>query len=90
MSTEKVKNKDLPAFASVAIYGNDGYQQDGLTKREYFAAMAMQGYFSNSQIAKLRCTKTSEEDAVDIAEISVKAAEALLKALENNNSTETK
>jgi hypothetical protein len=31
-----------PAFAS----GND-YRENGLTKREYFAAMAMQGLLSN-------------------------------------------
>lgn len=43
MNTSNVKNQDLPAFACVS---ND-YQQDGLTKREYFAAMAMQGIVSN-------------------------------------------
>lgn len=62
----------------------------GLTKREYFAAMAMQAYLSNSQIAKLRLNKTSDEDIIDFAEVAVKAADALLKELENNNSTETK
>ena len=84
-----VNNSKESAFGFSAKF-NDSVYNHGLTKREYFAAMAMQGYFSNSQIAKFRCTKTSEEDVVDIAKISVKAAEALLKALENNNSTETK
>lgn len=53
METSKVKNQDLPAFASVAISGDDGYQQDGLTKREYFAAMAMQGIVSNQEFLKV-------------------------------------
>lgn len=42
-----MENKNLPAFASVAISGENGYQQDGLTKREYFAGLAMQGLLSN-------------------------------------------
>jgi len=46
----------------------------GLTKREYFAAMAMQGIVSNHQMI----------DTVDwiwLAENSVKAADALINAL---------
>ena len=70
MNTSKVKNKDLPAFASVAISGDNGYQQDGLTKREYFAAMAMQGLLANGVII---------ENAVSL---SIKAADELLKQLE--------
>ena len=82
-------NSKASAFGFAAQFNGESGFSHGLTKREYFAAMAMQGYFSNSQIAKFRCTKTSEEDVVDIAKISVKAADALLKAL-NNNLTETK
>ena len=41
-----MKNSDKSAFAKSAFYHPDGgldYPQDGLTKREYFAAMALQG-----------------------------------------------
>lgn len=40
---EKMKKKDQPAFAGQAPTGS--YREDffGLTKREYFAALAMQG-----------------------------------------------
>lgn len=44
----------------------------GLTKREYFAAMAMQGYIASSQHT------TPENSAV----FAVKCADELLKALE--------
>ena len=45
----------------------------GLTKREYFAAMAMQGLLANPDL-----TKT---DDVIIAMTSIDAADALIKAL---------
>lgn len=43
MKTGNLENKDLPAFACVGydVMGG-GYQQDGLTKREYFAVLSMQ------------------------------------------------
>jgi len=50
------------------------YQYAGLTKREYFAAMAMQGILSATHY------RTS---VIDIPEESVKLADALLKELEN-------
>ena len=72
MNTAKVENKDLPAFASVAISGNDGYQQDGLTKREYFAAMAMQGLLTRvpnrhngeTDLGILECQRIAEESVI--------------------------
>lgn len=43
-----VENKDLPAFAAVGYDAlGGGYSQDGLSKREYFAGLAMQGLLSN-------------------------------------------
>lgn len=64
------KNADAPAFPD-----NWDAKYGGLTKREYFAAMAMQGIavqnadFGTSQVVKW---------AVDMAD-------ALLKELENEN-----
>lgn len=41
-------NKDDYAFASKAVSVNGAvFGSDGLTKREYFAAMAMQGLMAN-------------------------------------------
>lgn len=64
-----------PAFSKAAFYhtvgGADG-PQVGLTKREYFAALAMQGFVSNTQIG-----------IHEIANLSVKIAEALIEQLNN-------
>lgn len=49
MNTVKIENKDLPAFACVGYDAlGGGCQQDGLSKLEYFTAMAMKGILSNS------------------------------------------
>lgn len=68
-----MENGKQPAFAST-----DGktFANDGLTKREYFAALAMQGL--------LACPDISASREV-IAEESVKQADDLLKALEKYN-----
>jgi hypothetical protein len=47
-------------------------QMEGLTKRELFAAMAMQGYLSNPG---------TDGDLTEIAEDAVDAADALIKGL---------
>lgn len=81
MNTAKVENKDLPAFASVAISGNDGYQQDGLTKREYFAAMAMQALLSNPNIKRPEQNANLKNDLKVFASIAVEYADAVLAEL---------
>ena len=48
--------------------------EGGLTKREYFAAMAMQGMFTNELLA-------GSEENVHIAKDAVNAADALISAL---------
>lgn len=53
--------------------------QDGLTKREYFAGLAMQGFLSNQQI--MRDWKEANIDW-DIARMSVWLADTLLEQLE--------
>ena len=60
-------NGEKGAFACVD--SQKQYLQEGLTKREYFAAMAMQGY-------------TGQLDIESTAKWSVEMADALLKALE--------
>jgi hypothetical protein len=71
------------AFPTIAADGVDVYGDQGLTKREYFAAMAMQGIISNS-------LDTASEEYLDssgfhhhqnIALVSVQISEALINAL---------
>jgi len=76
METANVNNKNLPAFASVAISGNDGYQQDGLSKREYFAAMALSGIMANPN-----CTPSRQEHFDNIAIDAMNVADATLRFL---------
>ena len=51
------------------------YLGNGLTKREYFAGLAMQGLLANSYF--------SEEDEEEIAALSIAQADELLKQLED-------
>jgi len=71
MENETLGNSQ--AFASIAVDKQGTYGSTGLTKREYFAAMAMQGISANASL-----TSTSFEK---IAEWSVKQAEALITEL---------
>lgn len=72
-----MENKDKPAF-SVTIKDNGNPTHPtamGLSKREYFAAIAMQGL--------LACRYPISKE--DIARESVSQADELLKALEKYN-----
>lgn len=70
-----------PAFASPGLYdenvGRRAYEQIGLTKREVFAAMAMQGLLANADEVMGHLTER------DVAEVAVRNADALLAALED-------
>jgi hypothetical protein len=85
MGTSKVKNQDLPAFASVAISGDNGYQQDGLTKREYFAGKALQGLLSIYDDNERNPTVPNEDNVKYMAKLAVKAADILLLELSNGD-----
>ena len=79
-----VDNANAPA---TPLLGND-YQYEGLTKREHFAAMAMQGQLASLslQMIDLYVSQARDEGMEGarqlIAENSVRHADALLKALE--------
>jgi hypothetical protein len=85
METAKTKNQDLPAFASVAIsVDGSGYQQDGLTKREYCVIQAMQGLLSNPEWMKEYKNEKylMQSDVSDIvAEVAIKTADTILAKL---------
>lgn len=68
MSNNKI-DKDHAAFACA----NHTHLQYGLTKREYFAGLAMQGLLSEGSTGSFE----------DIAKESVKFADELIKALNN-------
>jgi hypothetical protein len=72
----EVTNGDLPAFGQVDGIG-------GLTKREYFAAVAMQGFIAMH--AGTDCATPGYQNA---AQASVLFADALLLQLEKRNERE--
>jgi hypothetical protein len=66
------------AFASIAIDKEGTYGSTGLTKREYFAAMAMQG-IAAEYIEVFETTSTISGNAV--AKFSVMLADELINEL---------
>lgn len=66
------------------ISDNENYKSLGLTKREYFAAMAMHGLLSAGNISHISQFKSGEYATHPemLAIASVSCADALLKKLE--------
>ena len=76
-----MKNADKPTypleFKKEGSYNTEGWS-NGLTKREYFAGLAMQGLLTLPKV-----TYGSFDEAIErICEVSVKFADELLKQLE--------
>lgn len=68
--------KDKPAFAAMASSASGiKYKQEGLTKRELIAAMAMQGLLQNEDYTENDLTREA------CASDAVKLADELLKQL---------
>jgi hypothetical protein len=65
-----------------------GKPHEGLTKREMFAAMAMQGMLSNRNITDLilRCVNKGQKSKV-LAQAAIEQADALIAELNNNVNT---
>ena len=74
MSNNKTRPDD---FAFACVDGNS-HLQEGLTKREYFAALAIQGIYANQNY-----NATQEFHFTNAAQDAVKQADALIKALNN-------
>lgn len=64
--------------------GADTTKPQGLTKREYFAAMAMQGLLSNPDWMREHEGKKYLLPPEVVAEVAIDKANALLKALEDS------
>lgn len=73
MNTVNKSNGELPAFACVS----ETYQQDGLTKREYFAVTAMQGILASRGLQE-----ALNQDRIAWEDYAVEYADKLLSALE--------
>jgi hypothetical protein len=72
------------AFARPTFYHPEGgvsHSQDGCTKREHFAAMAMQGLLTRTTERYFNETDLGIEESKRIAEESVIMADALINAL---------
>jgi len=79
-----MKNSEHPAFAPSSEYirkFNEGYHEpSGLTKREYFAAMAMQGLCAS---IKAGLFDISDMHIRTVSKLSIEIADELLKQLES-------
>jgi len=74
-----MSNADMPAMPHDIVFGKGyplNYDPTGLTKREHFAGLAMQGVMANEEEYRTWS---------DLAKDSLAAADALLKALEQDN-----
>ena len=67
-----------PAFP---VASEDAVHHYGMSTREYFAAKAMQGLLGNAFLMQ-DATRMEEKTSVLIMGMAVKAADALIKALE--------
>jgi len=78
------KNSEQPAFPHDVIVetkkGTAQYPESGLTKREYFAGLAMQGLLANSTKAYKDQWKGSWENILVVD--SLELADSLIKKLE--------
>ena len=73
-----------PAFSKPAFYHPDGaidLPNNGLTKREYFAAMALQGLLTDNE---------SPNSREEFAGYAVKFADALIEELSKTKTNEKK
>lgn len=67
-------NKNDPVYP----IGNDPIASEGLSKREYFAALAMQGFLSNPGIDK------TEYNEKNVAKAAVAMADYIIQKLNEN------
>lgn len=75
-------NSTKPAFAAVSIGDRNEYLQDGLSKREYFAGLAMQGLMTTLIPLTNNQSVPNFDNVKYCAELAVTAADELLKQLE--------
>jgi hypothetical protein len=72
-------------IANDSIHNSEQGVQVGLTKREYFAAKAMQGLLSNPEWMKEYKGEKYLMQTDIVAEVAIKTADELIKALNRND-----
>jgi len=80
-----MKNEHQPAFGFVDNRSTDYSDNEvhyGLTKREYFVAMAMKSFIVNKGVTTFDATRNTEDVCGDIAQASCSMADTILKYLE--------
>lgn len=80
MNTENTKHAAFPLYVTGEQQQADDLLNTGLTKREYFAAMAMQALV-NAYPPKLNISENSWTNIDIISTASIKLADELLKQL---------
>lgn len=85
-----MNNKELPAFPLQPTFNSEGqicnesYKYEGMTKREYLAAKAMQAILSNSAYAEQFKVNDWGVDGKRIAQNALHCADALLNEIEQS------
>ena len=77
-----MENSKQPAFPLPDSYYLSVHEH-GLTKREYFAGLAMQGLLANNSIALP--SSLSDYEFRKLSNVCLKYADSLLKQLDNGN-----
>lgn len=84
-----IDNGNAPAMPHLMKVGDTAKSEGGLTKREYFAGLAMQAMLSN-EAALRRFDKWADENLVDpevlIADAAIQTSDALLAELDKEPS----
>lgn len=70
-----------PTFNSEGQICDESYKYEGLTIRQHFAAMAMQGYCANPEIINRLKNISQDGKHQSIAETALKTADALIAEL---------
>jgi hypothetical protein len=77
-----MENGKKPAFQTSIGMSNSEMENMGLTKREYFAGLALQGILAHESFYERMCNESGKNTMVDIlATASVKMADKLLAEL---------
>lgn len=83
-------NPNDPAFLNETVSFDGSLQKCGLSKREYFSIMAMQGLVANEKIMEGMALAAGKElDMVSrgIAAMAISKADALISELNKNEKT---
>ena len=83
-----MKNEKKPAFPFVNQEGGSLEDREvhyGVSKREYFAGLAMQSFILNKSLSTWDACMNNEGVTTDVAAASLNMADELLKQLEVNH-----